>query len=98
MFYLVVVSLLLIALKNCLSLDNSYTTVYAGTTSNGYHYINGNDGTYISSSENANTSFKKVVAVGNTFNNLAVNTAANNTFASIEEEYAAFHCCGPVVA
>ena len=97
MFYLVVVSLLLIALKNCLSLDNSCTTVYAGTTSNGYHYINGNDGTYISSSANT-IAFKKVVSVGNTFNNLEVNAVANNTYSSIEEEYAAFHCCGPVVA
>ena len=97
MFYLVVVSLLLIALKNCLSLDNSCTTVYAGTTSTGYHYIHGNNGTYVSSNTNTKT-FEKVVSVGNTFNNVAANIAANNTYSSIEEEYAAFHCCGPVVA
>lgn len=97
MFYLFLIGLLLIALKNCLSLDNSCTTVYAGKTSTGYHYIHGNNNTYISS-EKTTTSFKKVVAVGNTFNNVAANIAANNTYSSIEEEYAAFHCCGQVVA
>lgn len=97
MFYLVVVSLLLVALKNCLSLDNSCTTVYAGTTSTGCHYVNGVNGTYVSSDADTKA-FKKVVSVGNTFNNVAANIAANNTYSSIEEEYAAFHCCGPVVA
>ena len=95
MFYLIVIGLLLIALKNCLSLDNSCTTVYAGTTYNNYHYVNGHAGAYVSSDTKA---FKKVVSVGNTFNNLKANAVANNTYSSIEEEYAAFHCCGPVVA
>ena len=97
MFYLIVIGLLLVALKNCLSLDNSNTCIYAGKTSTGYHYIHGNNGTYVSSDTNTVT-FKKVVAVGNTFNNVEANIAANNTYSSIEEEYAAFHCCGPVVA
>ena len=97
MFYLVVIGLLLVALKNCLSLDNSCTVVYGGKTSNGSYYINGYEGTYVSSDTNTKT-FEKVVSVGNTFNNVAANIAANNTYSSIEEEYAAFHCCGPVVA
>ena len=95
MFYLIVIGLLLVALKNCLSLDNSCTVVYGGKTSNGSYYINGYEGTYVSSDTKA---FKKVVSVGNTFNNVAANIAANNTYSSIEEEYAAFHCCGQVVA
>ena len=97
MFYLVVIGLLLVALKNCLSLDNSCTVVYGGKTSNGSYYINGYEGTYVSSSANT-VDFKKVVSVGNTFNNLEINAVAKNTYSSIEEEYAAFHCCGPVVA
>ena len=97
MFYLIVIGLLLVALKNCLSLDNSNTYVYAGTTYNNYHYVNGHAGAYISSDTNTKA-FEKVVSVGNTFNNVAANIAANNTYSSIEEEYAAFHCCGPVVA
>ena len=97
MFGIIIIVLLLIALKNCLSLDNSCTTVYAGTTSTGYHYIHGNNGTYVSSNTNTKT-FEKVVSVGNTFNNVAANIAANNTYSSIEEEYAAFHCCCSVVA
>ena len=97
MFGIIIIVLLLVALKNCLSLDNSCTTVYAGTTSTGYHYIHGNNGTYVSSSENTKA-FEKVISVGNTFNNVEVNAVANNTYSSIEEEYAAFHCCGPVVA
>ena len=96
MFGIIIIVLLLIALKNCLSLENSCTTVYAGKTSTNSYYINGCDGTYISS-EKTTTSFKKVVSVGNTFNNVAANIAAN-TYSSIEEEYAAFHCCGQVVA
>lgn len=95
MFYLIVIGLLLVALKNCLSLDNSNTVVYGGKTSNGSYYINGYEGTYVSSDTKA---FKKVVSVGNTFNNVEINMVANNTYSSIEEEYAAFHCCGPVVA
>ena len=97
MFYLVVIGLLLVALKNCLSLDNSCTVVYGGKTSNGSYYINGYEGTYVSSDADTKV-FKKVVSVGNTFNNVAANIAANNTYSSIEEEYAAFHCCGQVVA
>ena len=97
MFYLFLIGLLLIALKNCLSLDNSCTCIYAGKTSTNSYYINGCDGTYISSSANT-VDFKKVVSVGNTFNNVAAHIAANNTYSSIEEEYAAFHCCGQVVA
>lgn len=97
MFYLFLIGLLLIALKKCLSLENSNTCIYAGKTSSNSYYINGCDGTYISSSANT-IAFKKVVSVGNTFNNLEVNAVANNTYSSIEEEYAAFHCCGPVVA
>ena len=96
MFYLVVIGLLLVALKNCLSLDNSCTVVYGGKTSNGSYYINGYEGTYVSSDADTKV-FKKVVSVGNTFNNVAANIAANNTYSSIEEEYAAFHCCGQVV-
>ena len=95
MFYLVVIGLLLVALKNCLSLDNSCTVVYGGKTSNGSYYINGYEGTYVSSDTKA---FKKVVSVGNTFNNLEANVVAKNTYSSIEEEYAAFDCCGEVVA
>ena len=97
MFYLFLIGLLLVALKNCLSLDNSCTTVYAGTTSTCCHYVNGVNGTYVSSDADTKV-FKKVVSVGNTFNNVEVNAVANNTYSSIEEEYAAFHCCGPVVA
>ena len=97
MFYLVVVSLLLVALKNCLDLQNPVTTVYAGTTSTCCHYVNGVNGTYVSSDADTKT-FKKVVSVGNTFNTVEVNVVAKNTYSSIEEEYAAFHCCGPVVA
>ena len=97
MFYLIVIGLLLVALKNCLSLDNSNTYVYAGTTYNNYHYVNGHAGAYVSSDANTKT-FEKVVSVGNTFNNLEANVVASNTYSSIEEEYAAFHCCGPVVA
>ena len=97
MFYLVVVSLLLVALKNCLDLQNPVTTVYAGTTSTCGHYVNGVNGTYVSSDADTKA-FKKVISVGNTFNNVEANVVANNTYSSIEEEYAAFHCCGPVVA
>ena len=95
MFGIIIIVLLLVALKNCLSLDNSCTVVYGGKTSNGSYYINGYEGTYVSSDTKA---FKKVVSVGNTFNNLEANVVAKNTYSSIEEEYAAFHCCGPVVA
>ena len=97
MFGIIIIVLLLVALKNCLSLDNSCTVVYGGKTSNGSYYINGYEGTYISSDTNTKA-FEKVISVGNTFNNAEVNIAANNTYSSIEEEYAAFHCCGPVVA
>ena len=97
MFGIIIIVLLLVALKNCLSLDNSNTCIYAGTTYTGSYYINGHEGAYISSSANT-VDFKKVVSVGNTFNNLEANLVANNTYSSIEEEYAAFHCCGPVVA
>ena len=97
MFGIIIIVLLLIALKDCLSLDNSNTCIYAGKTYTGSYYINGHEGTYVSSSENTKA-FEKVVAVGNTFNNVAANIAANNTYSSIEEEYAAFHCCGQVVA
>ena len=96
MFGIIIIVLLLITLKNCLDLQNPVTTVYAGTTSTCCHYVNGVNGTYVSSSENTKA-FEKVVSVGNTFNNVEVNIAAN-TYSSIEEEYAAFHCCGPVVA
>ena len=95
MFGIIIIVLLLVALKNCLSLDNSCTVVYGGKTSNGSYYINGYEGTYVSSDTKA---FKKVVSVGNTFNNVEANVVASNTYSSIEEEYAAFHCCGPVVA
>ena len=97
MFGIIIIVLLLVALKNCLSLDNSCTVVYGGKTSNGSYYINGYEGTYVSSDADTKT-FKKVISVGNTFNNAGVNIAASNTYSSIEEEYAAFHCCGPVVA
>ena len=95
MFGIIIIVLLLIALKNCLSLDNSNTCIYAGKTYTGSYYINGHEGTYVSSDTKA---FKKVISVGNTFNNVEANVVASNTYSSIEEEYAAFHCCGPVVA
>ena len=97
MFGIIIIILLLVALKNCLSLDNSCTVVYGGKTSNGSYYINGYEGTYVSSDTNTKT-FEKVISVGNTFNSLEANVVANNTYSSIEEEYAAFHCCGTVVA
>ena len=97
MFGIIIIVLLLIALKNCLSLDNSNTCIYAGKTYTGSYYINGHEGTYISSDTNTKA-FEKVISVGNTFNNVEANVVANNTYSSIEEEYAAFHCCGPVVA
>ena len=52
MFGIIIIVLLLVALKNCLSLDNSCTTVYAGKTYTGSYYINGHEGTYISSDTN----------------------------------------------
>ena len=95
MFGIIIIVLLLIALKNCLSLDNSNTCIYAGKTYTASYYINGHEGTYVSYDTKA---FKKVVSVGNTFNNLEANVVAKNTYSSIEEEYAAFHCCCSVVA
>ena len=97
MFGIIIIVLLLITLKNCFDFQNPVTTVYAGTTSTCCHYVNEINGTYISSDANTKT-LKKVISVGNTFNNAEVNVVANNTYSSIEEEYAAFHCCGPVVA
>ena len=97
MFGIIIIVLLLITLKNCLDLQNPVTTVYAGTTSTCSYYVNGVNGTYVSSYADTKA-FKKIVSVGNTFNNLEANVVAKNTYSSIEEEYAAFHCCGPVVA
>lgn len=81
----IIIALLLIALADCLDLENPITAVYAGKTC-GCHYIN--SGNYNKKSTVITTS------CGNTFDNTSVNIALANMNVTFEEEYNAYKCVG----
>ena len=82
----IIIALLLIALADCLDLENPITAVYAGKT-NGYSYINSCD-------YNKKSVITTSCSCGNTFDNTSVNIALTNINVTFEEEYNAYKCVG----
>lgn len=82
----IIIALLLIALADCLDLENQITAVYAGKTRN-CNYIN--SGNY-----NKKPVITSSCSCGNVFNDTSVNIALANMNVTFEEEYAAYKCTG----